>query len=164
MKTPHSERLFRRIYGRTALRDGLPLVPRNTIIAIIESFCSWRFLVLELNGRPGECALVTGGCDSLSPEAAAVSEIRSETGYQNMLTPRKLGPLHEAFYHPVRKQNQFSHHTVVYCRLTDDRPEQIEKNELGLHRPIWVPHDQVLDVLTIPSHRTAWRSLFLKEA
>lgn len=167
MKTPYiSEDLFRQVYGATALRDHLPLVQCDTVMAIIESFTDYRFLLLELYGRPGEHAFVTGNCRGLFPEEAVMAEVRSETGYQNMIS-KKLGLLHEAAYHPARGQNQFSHHTVFFCRLTDNQPMPVSKGELELHRPIWVPPSKVLDKLTARSHRAAWiawQSRFLREA
>lgn len=142
--------------GRDSVREDLPFVERDAIMAIVKHWSEDKYLGLKWK-KVNWQTLITGGPEgNQNPEEAALAEIREETGYVNLKLVKEIGRVHAKFFHVPKNVNRFAHFNVFYFELTDGKKEQVTKKERDQHEAIWVPAVEMSNFLGPESHRYMW--------
>ena len=77
---------------------------------------------------------ITGGVEKgQTPEEAAISEIKEETGYLHPVLKKTLLRSHSRFYHVPKAENRFAHFHNFYFELADGEKKEISNKEKEIH-------------------------------
>ena len=147
-----AEALFVQTAGESAVRPDLPMVERNAISTIVKHWSEDKYLALKWKGISW-ITFVTGGIElGQTPEEAARSEVKEETGFTNLKLIKKLPNSHSQFYHLQKKENRFAHFHNFYFKL--ESGEQVERDEAegkAKHEPpIWLTPKEIEKLITPP--------------
>jgi leucyl-tRNA synthetase len=141
------------------VRPDLPFEERNAIIAIVEHWSENKYIALKWK-KVAWTTLITGGIEgNQTPEEAALSEIREETGFANPKLIRKIGMIHGKFYHVPKQVNRFAHSHTMHFKLENDEVLQVSEAEKEIHEVHWMTADELRKSLTAHSHQHALRVL-----
>ncbi len=151
------EPLFTDISAEGAVKEGVPMVERNAIMAIVKHWSEEKYIGLAWKKVDWQ-TLITGGLENgQTPEEGAVREILEETGYLHPKLLRKLGRVHSQFFHIPKQVNRLAHFDVLYFELQDDARREISEEEQGIHEVKWLTADEMEKFLSPEAHRFVWR-------
>ncbi|MCC6290826.1 NUDIX hydrolase [Candidatus Nomurabacteria bacterium] len=143
--------------GPDAYREGLPIVERDPVAVIIKHPSENQYLLAEWKQAEWR-GFLTGGIekgDSL--EKTVRKEIHEETGYKNVSEIIATNFVsHALFFHPVKNVNRLAHYRLVFARLADLERENVSEEEGRIADFVWVPHDEVLEILTRRDMKLLW--------
>lgn len=142
-----------KFYGNTgegAVRPGLPFVKRQAICAVIRNPKNDTYLCnvwkgVEMRG------LLTGGVDEGEDKvAAALREIREETGYKNVrLVSDPQWIINTFFYHRQKQENRWARFHILFFELENEDRESIDEAESAKHEFVWKKKEELKDFFTV---------------
>ncbi len=151
------EPLFTDTSAEGAVKEGVPMVERNAIMAIVKHWSEEKYIGLQWKKVDWQ-TLITGGPENgQTAEEGAVQEILEETGYLHPKFLKKLGRVHSQFFHIPKQVNRLAHFDVLYFELQDDARREISEEEQGIHEVKWLTPDEMDRFLSPEAHRFAWR-------
>lgn len=137
-------------------RPEEPTINGESVIVFIQHPKDDKYLGLNWTEDAwGAKTLLTGTIDDLSPEATVIKEIKEETGYLNLGTPKLLGVIDGLFYHLPKKTNKLVRGHVYLVRLKDEKKEKIEEHEQKRHELLWKTKAELKGFLTPATHQFA---------
>ncbi|HSX17785.1 MAG TPA: leucine--tRNA ligase [Candidatus Saccharimonadales bacterium] len=142
-----------------AVRKGQPFVERQAITAIVKHWSEDKYIGLKWKTVNWE-TLITGGVETgQTPEQAAITEIREETGYSNPKLVKMLSKTHAKFYHVPKNENRLAHFNCLYFELADGEQEPVSNSEKKNHEVVWLSAKQLEEFHLPDSHRYIWDEL-----
>lgn len=143
--------------GSDAVRPEAETIERNAIMAIVKHWSEDKYIGLKWKKVDWQ-TLITGGPENgQTAEEGAITEIKEETGYQNLRLVKRLSRYHSLFYHVPKKVNRFAHFDVFYFELKDGEkiePTDVEKEN---HEVVWLTAKEMDTFLTPPGHKYLWQ-------
>ncbi len=136
-----------------------PFVEREAITAIVKHWSEDKYIGLKWKEVDWD-TLITGGVESgQTPEEAALTEIREETGYQNLKLVKILPRTHAKFFHVPKNHNRFAHFHVLYFELKNGTTKDTSIEEKKIHDVKWLTKKEMESFRLPESHRYAWKFL-----
>lgn len=147
--------------GQGAVKEGVELVERQAIAAIVKHWSEDKYIGLKWKKVDWQ-TLITGGVEEgQTPLEAAIAEIKEETGYQHPVFKRSLGLVDSKFYHVPKKVNRLAHFEVMYFELSDDAKEEITAAEKANHEVHWLTREEMSAFISPDAQKYIWNTLFL---
>ena len=151
--------LFVQTWEPGAVKEELPVVEREAIMAIVKHWAEDKYIGLKWKKVDWQ-TLITGGPEgSQTPEEGAIQEILEETGYLHPKLVKTLDKVHSKFFHVPKKVNRMAHFNVFYFELRDGTRQEISKEEQGNHEIKWLTADEMKKFLTPEAHQFVWKEL-----
>ena len=156
---PVIEALFSQYDGVGGIKKDQPFVEREAIKAIVKHWSEDKYLVLKWK-KVAWGTWITGGVEKgQTPEEAAISEIKEETGYLHPVLKKTLLRSHSRFYHVPKAENRFAHFHNFYFELADGEKKEISNKEKEIHEVKWLSEAEIESFLTPEDHIYAWKTL-----
>ena len=141
------------------VRDGLPFVEREAVMAIVKHWSEDKYIGLRWK-KVDWRTLITGAAENgQTMEEGAVAEIVQETGYLHPKFIKNIGRIHSKFYHVPKKVNRFAHFDTPYFELQDGEQQDISAEEKEIHEVKWLSKDEMAAFLSPAAHQYAWQCL-----
>jgi len=136
--------------GEDKTQDGLPLVKREAICAVVRNPKNDTYLCVSWKGVAMN-GLVTGGLEEGEDVVeAARREVLEETGYMNLhLVEDPSWIIQTQFYHRIKKQNRWARFHYVFFELKDEARTSVEEKEAALHEVVWNKKDELKNFFTV---------------
>lgn len=134
---------------------GEKMVERDVVHVILFNK-NKEVLCLDWKEHDWKTFIIGGIEKGESPEAAALREIREETGYKNVKVKKIAGYTVSAFYAVHKKENRVAYATVVECELENDEQDTISEEEAKISLLQWIPVKSVHEFVNLSSQKTAW--------
>ena len=143
--------------GPDNFRDGEPIVERDPIAVIIKHPTEECYLIAKWTN--GWCGFLTGGIEEGDTvEDTVRKEILEETGFTHVAEIKPMDCVsHGLFYHSVKNVNRLAHYHLVFATLADLEQENVSEEELAIAQFVWVPKDEVEEMLTRVDMKKLWR-------
>ncbi len=136
-------------------RDGVKNTVRSVVHVLLEND-NGEVLTLNLKGEEWGSEkpknLIIGGIEEgETPEAAALREIKEETGYVSV-DIIKVYPIefHAEFFAAHKNLNRYVKTTGVFCKLKSQKREPVKDEEKKMHDIVWVKREMLPSSVTIP--------------
>jgi leucyl-tRNA synthetase len=136
--------------GDGAVRDGLPLIKREAICAIVRNPKDDTYLCISWKNHHMH-GLITGGIDSDEDIVeSALREIHEETGYKNLKLVKDPDiQINTIFYQRVKKENRWARFHYLIFDLINDEKDPISEKESSIHDIIWKKKSELNEFLTV---------------
>jgi 8-oxo-dGTP pyrophosphatase MutT (NUDIX family) len=143
--------------GTDAYQEGLEVIERDPVAVVIKHPNEELYLIADWK-KSNWKGLLTGGVeDGDSVSDTVKKEIHEETGYKNISTVTEMDCVsHGLFFHPVKNVNRLAHYHLVFAQLTDLEKDEISDEEKAIAEFVWIPKDEVLDLLTRNDMKKLW--------
>ena len=152
---------FTQITDSSAFKEGLPVIERNAIAAIVKHWSEDKYIGLKWKKVPWK-TIITGGAEgNQTSEEGAVMEIIEETGYLHPKLIKKLGKTDAKFFHVPKNVNRHAHFDVMYFELEDGEKNELSAEESANHEVVWLSKDEMSDFLTPAGQQHILNTLFL---
>lgn len=152
------EPLFSKSEGPDAVRTAEPFKKRRAVVAVIKHWSEDKYLCAQWKQVDWRGFVIGGIEDGEDEVAAALREIKEESGYINAKFVKKLGGLvHAQFYHTLKKENRWAHFQGLYFELTDDKNVGISEEEGAIQEMKWLSRDEVSSFLNVPDIQLIWQ-------
>lgn len=142
-----------------AVKNDQPFVERNAITAIVKHWSEDKYLGLKWKKVDWDTFLTGGVEEGQTPEAAAIREIKEETGYVNPKLIRQLSGTHAQFFHVPKGHNRFAHFSDFYFELENDERVTVDASEEANHDVVWLTPEEMESFRLPESHRYIWNEL-----
>ena len=154
------EPLFQEHTGPDAIRANMPILRRDTVIAIVKHWSENKYLCLKWKEVDWQ-GFVVGGIENGEDQSeSAKREILEETGYKNAKFIKKIeGIVHSRFYHTLREKNHWAPSSGFYFELENSEKIEVSAKEQSTHEIHWIPMDEVKRFLNIPGMHILWDRL-----
>ncbi len=145
--------------GKDAPRSGVDTIERDAITALVLNSKDQTYLTLRWKNLDWE-TFVTGGVEEgQTPEQAARTEVKEETGYINLKLISELEPYDALFYHGGKDVNRLAHFQCFLFKLIDGEQVEVSDKEKALHEPLWLTKEELQDFNLPEGHRYLFDSL-----
>lgn len=132
------------------LKDGMPIIKRNAICAIIRNPKDGKYLCsawkkVHMHG------LITGGVEEGEDFVqAALREIYEETGYKNVkfIKDPKVA-IHSLFYHQTKEQNRHARFQYMFFDLINEEQDPVNEDESAQHNIVWKSFEDLKDFFSV---------------
>ena len=136
--------------GDSPLRDGLPIIYRNCVCAIIRNPKDGKYLCsvwksIHMHG------FITGGIEEGEDKVkGALREIYEETGYKNLKLVSDPGiVIHSFFYHRKKELNRHARFEYLIFDLIDEEQDPISEEERAIHDIVWKSRDELNNFFSV---------------
>lgn len=143
--------------GSDSFQEDKPILERDPIAVIIKHPTDESYLIAKWKQSDWNGFLTGGIEDGDTLEQTVVKEIHEETGYKNVgdIEPTDYVS-HGLFFHPVKNVNRLAHYHLVIATLKDLEQDTVSDEEKAIADFVWVPKDEVLEVLTRDNIKYLW--------
>lgn len=146
-----------RIDKRNPPVAGKKTVERRNVHAIVSNPKDGTILVLKLKNHPWTTFPMGGVEEGEDAVAAALREVKEETGYTNLRPLRVLGGEVRAEYFAAHKdENRVSYTQAVCLELVDETQEAISKEESDAHDIVWLKKEKINPVDMTHAEMDIW--------
>ncbi|MBI3572562.1 leucine--tRNA ligase [Candidatus Kaiserbacteria bacterium] len=133
---------------------------RKSIVAVVENKKTGQILCLDWTDEYGGVLFIGGGLEEgEDPAAAAVREIKEETGYKNLRVLGTLGKSHHHYYAFSKKIARNVEVIGVHLELVDDERNEpaLEENEKNRFSVLWLTKDEAERKVKDENHALVFR-------
>jgi leucyl-tRNA synthetase/predicted alpha/beta hydrolase family esterase len=125
-------------------KNGLPMVARRTIHALVRDPRTKKFLCLNWKKHPWTTFVVGGVEGTENVVEAALREIKEETGYTSVTFIRELGgPVQSEYFAAHKNENRLALTTGLLFELTADTQVAVSEQERAKHDIEWLSEDEL---------------------
>jgi leucyl-tRNA synthetase len=130
---------------------------RKTVIAIVKHWEKDEYLCLDWKKFGWKSFVIGGVNENEGDEAAAIREMKEETGYQNVKSVKKIGnESHNYFYAAHKETNRYAETNCFYIELADDKQNLTAEEETVNHDFQWVPREEISAYINLSVHSWYW--------
>ncbi|MBU0540076.1 class I tRNA ligase family protein, partial [Patescibacteria group bacterium] len=123
-------------------RENKRNVPRRSVVCVVKHWSKDEILCLKWKKYDWQTFVIGGVEAGEDMVAAAIREIREETGYQHPKFVRILGSEYIAKYFAAHKdENRIAQITGLYFELKDGVREDVSATETAQHDAVWVTRE-----------------------
>lgn len=157
------ELYFTQTTGPDAVREDLPFVEREAIVAMVKHPKEDSFICLTWKKTDWKGFVIGGIEKGESKEEAVRREILEETGYTN-IKEITFFPLimHSKFFQILKQVNRFAHFYPALVTLQDEKRVPLSEEEKNLHDISWIKQEDVLEFLNVHDMKEIWKETILK--
>lgn len=136
--------------GDGAFKEGLPIVDRDAVCAIVRNPKNNKYLCLSWKDFHMH-GLLTGGIDKGEDAiSAAKREVEEESGYVNLKhIPAKEHRINTFFYHRQKKVNRWARFQFVFFDLIDEKKVPVSKEESAKLEMLWLSRKEMQNFFTV---------------
>ena len=133
------------------------MIERNAISAVVQHWSEDKYLILKWK-KVNWVTFITGGIEKgQTPEQAAITEIKEETGFLNPKLLKTFPNTHAKFFHVPKKENRFAHFKHFLFKLENGQREEINEEEKQKHEIVWISKEEVEKTLNDESIKRDWK-------
>lgn len=134
------------------------IVERDPVAVVIKHPSEDVYLISKWK-QSKWCGFLTGGIeDGDTLEQTVAKEVHEETGFKHVTNIVPLDCVsHGLFFHPIKNVNRLAHYHLVSAQLEDLEQDEVSEVERAIADFVWVPADEVLDLLTHENMKILWR-------
>jgi 8-oxo-dGTP pyrophosphatase MutT (NUDIX family) len=137
-------------------QEGYPTVRRDTVYALLYNPKTDAYLCLDWQKFNWKTFIIGGIDAGEAPEAAALREIKEETGYTNIRFVREIGRCVAAYFAAHKKENRIADSVGLLFELIDETKEPTKTEETQHHVSVWVPAKDVGTFVDRSSQKYMW--------
>ena len=129
---------------------------RRSIVALVENPRDGKILSINWGDKLGGNLFIGGGLEEKEDMlAAAVREIREETGYENVALVAQSETVHHHYFAAVKNIHRKIEATGLHFHLLDEKKvaQKLEDYEEGKFQVEWLTKDEAEKKVTDPLHR-----------
>ena len=143
---------------RDQARSDKETVRRTTAYALVMDKKTNKFLCLDWEKFGWHSGIIGGLDDGESFQAAALREIREETGYVNVKYIRELGgEQHNHFFAAHKDVNRYGIGRGMLFELVDDKKIPTTEAETKNHKAVWIEADKMEGWLNLEAFKYMWQ-------
>ena len=139
--------------------EGKEQIVRDAVHGIVYDPKTEKYLCVRWKKQPWT-AFIVGGVESEDNGdvvAAAIREIREETGYKNIKLVRVLGdPVVSEYFAAHKDVNRKAYANAVLFELIDDERDEISAEEQSIQEAIWLPRSKITKETMTCSELDLW--------
>jgi len=149
--------------GNDSYQEGAEVIERHPLAVVIKHPDEDEYLIADWKNADWK-GFLTGGVEGGDTvHRTVLKEVYEETGYKNISKVIEMDCVaHSIFFHPVKKVNRLAHYHLVFAELADLEQDEVAEEEKAIAEFIWVPRDNVLDLLSRIPMKKLWEFYILQ--
>lgn len=151
--------------GSDSYQEGLPIIERDPVAVVIKHPTEEQYLIAKWKKSDWNGFLTGGVEEGDTVEQTVAKEIHEETGFKNVA---KIVPMdfasHGLFFHPVKNVNRLAHYHLVFAELANLDRDEVTEEEKSIAEFVWVPKEEILDLLTRTDMKMLWQYYVVHKA
>ncbi|NTV41586.1 MAG: class I tRNA ligase family protein, partial [Candidatus Moranbacteria bacterium] len=143
--------------GDYALRDGIEIIKRKTVIGIVKHWSEEKYYCLHWEKFGWKSFVIGGVKENEEWEAAVIREVKEETGYQDIKKITKVGgTIHDCFFAAHKGINRYADMECYLVELGSDKFVEPDYEEVKNHVGVWIPSEEIADYVNLSAHEIYW--------